>query len=233
MTSSPAPPGAPPPTPHPPPHSLFTVPASLSPSLPGARARRPPTAAAPLMPRRSGLASGLLLGSALDALFADPRRGHPVAAFGTAAARAEGRLWAASRARGTLFAVTCAGPAVAAGWAAQRLAGRRPLPGAALAAAATWAVLGGASLATEAAGVSRTLAADDLDDARRRLPRAVRPPRPRRAARSRTGPRGRRVGGGEHLRRGGRATAVGRGGQRGRPARLPGGEHARRDGRSS
>ena len=122
------------------------------------------------MPRRSGLASGLLLGSALDALLADPRRGHPVAAFGTAAARAEGRLWAASRARGALFTVACAGPAAAAGLAAQGLAGRRPLPGAALAAAATWAVLGGASLAAEAAEVSRALAAGDLDEARRRLP---------------------------------------------------------------
>jgi len=122
------------------------------------------------MPRRSGLASGLLLGSALDAVLADPRRGHPVAVFGTAAARAEHRLWAASRARGALFALACAGPAAAAGWAGQQLAGRRPLPGAALAAAATWAVLGGTSLAAEAAGISRALAAGDLDDARRRLP---------------------------------------------------------------
>jgi adenosylcobinamide-phosphate synthase len=122
------------------------------------------------MPRRSGLASGLLLGSALDALLADPRRGHPVAAFGAAVARAEGRLWAASRVRGALFTVACASPAVAAGWAGQRLAGRRPLSSAALAAAATWAVLGGASLAAPAAGVSRALAAGNLDDARRRLP---------------------------------------------------------------
>src|SRR5215470_12304369 len=132
--------------------------------------RSPPRAAPPLMPRRSGLASGLLLGSALDAVLADPRRGHPVAVFGTAAARAEHRFWAASRARGALFVLACAGPAAAAGWAAQQLAGRRPLPGAALAAAATWAVLGGTSLAAEAAGISRALAAGDLDDARRRLP---------------------------------------------------------------
>src|SRR5262250_576746 len=101
---------------------------------PGERAvRRPPTAAPPLMPRRSGLASGLLLGSALDALLADPRRAHPVAAFGGAAARTEGRLWRASRARGALFAVVCAGPAAAAGWAGERLAGRRPPAGVALA----------------------------------------------------------------------------------------------------
>jgi adenosylcobinamide-phosphate synthase len=122
------------------------------------------------MRRRSGVASGLLLGAALDAVLADPRRGHPVAVFGTAAARAEHRFWAASRARGALFALACAGPAAAAGWAAGRLAGRRPLPGAALTAAATWAVLGGTSLAAEAAGISRALAAGDLDDARRRLP---------------------------------------------------------------
>jgi adenosylcobinamide-phosphate synthase len=66
--------------------------------------------------------------------------------------------------------VACTGPAAAAGWAAGRLAGRRPVPGAALAAAATWAVLGGASLAAEAAGISRALTAGDLADARRRLP---------------------------------------------------------------
>ena len=66
------------------------------------------------MPRRSGLASGLLLGAALDAVLADPRRGHPVGVFGTAAARAERRLWAANRARGALFALGCAGPVAAA-----------------------------------------------------------------------------------------------------------------------
>src|SRR2546430_17140545 len=127
------------------------------------------------MPRRSGLASGLLLGSALAALLADPRRGHPVAAFGTAAARAEGRLWAASRARGAVFAALCAGSAAAAGWAEQRLAGRRPLPGAALAAAATWAVLGGASLAPAARGGSPPPAARGLGDAGRPPPPPVGP----------------------------------------------------------
>src|SRR5215510_9521401 len=47
---------------------------------PGERAvRRPPPAAPTLMPRRSGLASG-------PQRCRTPRRGHPVAAFGTAAA---------------------------------------------------------------------------------------------------------------------------------------------------
>jgi len=118
----------------------------------------------------SGLAPGLLIGSALDALLADPRHGHPVAAFGTAASRAEGRLWAASRARGVLFALACTGPVAAAGWGLQRLAGRGPVPLATLTAAATWTVLGGASLAAQASAMSRALAASDLDGARARLP---------------------------------------------------------------
>jgi adenosylcobinamide-phosphate synthase len=118
----------------------------------------------------SGLAPGLLLGSALDALLADPRRGHPVAAFGAAASRAESRLWAASRARGTLFTLACAGPAAATGWGLQRLAGRGPARLTALTAAATWTVLGGASLAAEASAMSRALAAGDLGGARARLP---------------------------------------------------------------
>ena len=118
----------------------------------------------------SGLAPGLLLGSALDALLADPRHGHPVAAFGTAAARAESHLWAASRARGALFTLACAGPVAVAGWGLQRLARRGPAPVTALTAAATWTVLGGASLAAEASAMSRALAAGDLAAARDRLP---------------------------------------------------------------
>lgn len=118
----------------------------------------------------SGLALGLLLGSALDTLLADPRHGHPVAAFGAVASRAESRLWAASRARGALFALACAGPVAAAGWGLERLAGRGPARLTALTAAATWTVLGGASLAAEASAMSRALAAGDLDGARARLP---------------------------------------------------------------
>jgi adenosylcobinamide-phosphate synthase len=46
-----------------------------------------------LMPNRSRwpLAAGLAAGVTLDALFGDPRRGHPVAAFGRAAAALEAR----------------------------------------------------------------------------------------------------------------------------------------------
>ena len=83
------------------------------------------------MSREPGLAPGLILGAALDALVADPRRRHPVALFGTAAAGVEARLWAASRARGALFAAACAVPAAALGLGAQRLAARSAAPRAA------------------------------------------------------------------------------------------------------
>jgi adenosylcobinamide-phosphate synthase len=125
--------------------------------------------------RRPGFALGLLLGTAADAVLGDPVRWHPVAGFGSAAARAEGRLWADSRPRGALFVLLCVGPVLAAGAGAQRLP-RRDSPAAvtaatvAVTAAVTWTVLGGASLAAEATGIARLLDAGDLAAARRRLP---------------------------------------------------------------
>jgi adenosylcobinamide-phosphate synthase len=138
--------------------------------------------------RRPGLALGLLLGTVLDALLGDPVRGHPVALFGTAAARAEDRVWADSRPRGVAFVLLTAGPIVAASTAIQRCLRRgATAPGqaapqtatravmaevtmAVVTAAATWTVLGGASLAAEAAEIARLLEAGDLEAARRRLP---------------------------------------------------------------
>jgi adenosylcobinamide-phosphate synthase len=122
------------------------------------------------MPRRSWLACGLLLGFALDALAGDPRRAHPVAFFGSAAARVERQVWADSRTRGVAFTAACVVPVVAAGLAGQRLARRSPAAVAAAVAVTTWTVLGGASLAAEASGMAQALQAGDLDDARRRLP---------------------------------------------------------------
>ncbi|MGW4704746.1 cobalamin biosynthesis protein, partial [Streptomyces sp. NPDC004285] len=40
-----------------------------------------------------GFAYGAAAGLAVDLLVGDPRRGHPVAAFGRAAARVEDALW--------------------------------------------------------------------------------------------------------------------------------------------
>jgi adenosylcobinamide-phosphate synthase len=119
---------------------------------------------------RTQLAVGLLAGTALDAALPDPRRGHPVAAFGTAAAALERRLYGDSRARGTVFTALCVGATVAAAHAVERRSGRaRPLA----VAAGTWAVLGSRSLRAEAAAVSDLLSRDDLEAARRRVTHLV------------------------------------------------------------
>lgn len=120
------------------------------------------------MRRRRGLAVGLLAGVALDELIGDPRRGHPVAAFGAGAAALEQALWRDSRVCGAAYAATCVGAATALGVIAERA---RPYP--VVVAAATWAVLGGATLGREAAALHALLDADDLTGARRRLTHLV------------------------------------------------------------
>lgn len=112
-------------------------------------------------------AAGLLLGAALDAVLADPRRGHPVAGFGKAAARLEERMYGDSRKRGAVFTGACVGAAAALGVLAERT--RRPAVRCALTATATWAVLGGTSLAREGMIMARRLEDGDLDGARARL----------------------------------------------------------------
>ncbi|MBV2355114.1 cobalamin biosynthesis protein [Streptomyces sp. J2-1] len=113
-----------------------------------------------------GAAAGVLG----DLLLGDPRRGHPVAMFGRAAARAERALWHDHRGWGALFTTVCASAAVALGAAADRAVRRSPGARAALTAGAVWAVLGGTSLAREATAIGRSLTAGDLVAARARLP---------------------------------------------------------------
>ncbi|NLU74767.1 cobalamin biosynthesis protein [Streptomyces sp. HNM0575] len=112
------------------------------------------------------------LGHLGDLLLGDPRRGHPVAVFGGAAAAAEGALWRDHRAAGALHTALCAGGAAAAvtalGRTVRALAGAR---GATLFdAAVTWTVLGGTGLREEALAVAAALETDDVAGARRLLP---------------------------------------------------------------
>ncbi|AEW93411.1 MULTISPECIES: cobalamin biosynthesis protein [Streptomycetaceae] len=115
-------------------------------------------------------AYGAALGYTCDLLAGDPRRAHPVAAFGRAASAAERRLWRDDRGRGALFTAVCAGGVLAAGYAAERLTRRSPLAATALGAVVTWSVLGGTSLGREARAVAAALADGDLTAARERLP---------------------------------------------------------------
>jgi adenosylcobinamide-phosphate synthase len=114
-------------------------------------------------------AVGLALGYLLDLLVGDPRRGHPVAAFGRLATVLENRLYADRRSAGVTEVVILVGGAVGLGLAAQRATSGRPLARALVVALATWATLGGRSLRREAVTVSDQLRADDLKAARERI----------------------------------------------------------------
>ncbi|MFF9218497.1 cobalamin biosynthesis protein [Streptomyces viridosporus] len=113
-----------------------------------------------------GAAAGLLG----DLLLGDPRRGHPVAAFGRAAAAVERVLWRDDRGRGAVHTAVCVGGAVTLGGLAARCVRSSPAASVALTGAATWAVVGGTSLAREARAVGRALEAGDVEAARARLP---------------------------------------------------------------
>lgn len=117
--------------------------------------------------------AGPVGGWLLDAAVGDPRRGHPVAAFGAAATSLERRRYADDRRVGAAFAAVLVGvPALAAGLLDRRLR-PHPVPRALVAGLVTWAALGGRSLGREARGVGAAVARGDLDGARRRVPALV------------------------------------------------------------
>ncbi|WP_204019028.1 cobalamin biosynthesis protein [Sphaerimonospora thailandensis] len=120
--------------------------------------------------RSRATAAGILLGAAIDMVVGDPRRGHPVAVFGNRAAALEKRIYRDSRASGVAFTAACVGAAAGIGLAADRLTRSCPVARTAVTAAATWAVLGGTTLAREGAHLSAALETGDLRAARERLP---------------------------------------------------------------
>ncbi|HEY2520432.1 MAG TPA: cobalamin biosynthesis protein [Streptosporangiaceae bacterium] len=115
------------------------------------------------------LAGGLLAGVALDSLLGDPRRGHPVAAFGRAAAALERRAHADDRTRGALFTAAGVLLAAAPAAAASRLTRGRPLARGTAVAITVWAVTGGRSLRSEAGKTAAALDQQDLALARTQL----------------------------------------------------------------
>lgn len=109
---------------------------------------------------------GLVLGFLADRALGDPRRGHPVAGFGQLASRVEDRLHAPSQIRGALAVGALVTSTAGLGLLERRL----PTPArVVLAAAATWAVLGGRSLGREGEAITALLNDDDLAGARVRI----------------------------------------------------------------
>ena len=113
--------------------------------------------------------AGLVVGYGADLVLGDPRRGHPVAAFGRAAARLERAWWADSTSRGVGYAGVLVGGVGALAWGASRAVRRSWVGEAALVAAGTFTALGGRSLAREGEAMSRLLRSGDLEAARARL----------------------------------------------------------------
>jgi adenosylcobinamide-phosphate synthase len=114
-------------------------------------------------------AAGLCAGFALDLALADPRRGHPVAVFGTVARRLEDRVYADSRAAGTAYTATLVGGTALLGRLACSGSRRDGWREFALVAASTYVVIGGTSLVREGDRMACLLESDDLAGARARL----------------------------------------------------------------
>lgn len=115
-------------------------------------------------------AAGLLSGWLLDAAAGDPRRGHPVAVFGSVAERLERWLYKDGQLAGAAYAGMLVGvPALGAWTLDRRLRGSRW----ALLGTVTWAALGSRTLGREAHHIGQAVRAGRLADARQRLPALV------------------------------------------------------------
>lgn len=141
------------------------------PQVCGAACRRGRRRAALAAVRRSPTAAGLTLGALLDAMLADPPRGHPVAAFGRAAEHVEAILYRPDPVRGAGYVTACLAAVLLPALALARTGAGRPRLRTATTAAATWVALGGTTLAREATAVGAALAGGDLAAARDLLPR--------------------------------------------------------------
>jgi adenosylcobinamide-phosphate synthase len=114
------------------------------------------------VPRSCDRAAGIAVGFLADLLLGDPRRGHPVAGFGTGAARLEKLIYADNRAAGVLHTGLLLGGLGLLGVAA----GQRAW----VTAVATYVALGGTSLNRVGGQMATLLQSGDLDGARALLP---------------------------------------------------------------
>lgn len=118
------------------------------------------------MSRVDPVALGLALGWAADQALGDPRRGHPVALFGSWASAVERCTYRDARPAGVLAEAVALAPVIALGV----VSGRLPGPARCLTTAVlTWTALGGTSLGREGMAVHDLLVADDLPAARTRV----------------------------------------------------------------
>jgi len=114
---------------------------------------------------------GVLTGYLADGVLGDPQPGHPVAAFGRAAAKLQQLTYRDSRVAGAVHVSLLVGAVGALGVSVQRAADRGGWPWSiAATATATWMSLGGTSLARTGLAMSELLERGDVEAARRLLP---------------------------------------------------------------
>jgi adenosylcobinamide-phosphate synthase len=123
-----------------------------------------------MVTRRARLV-GVLIGYLADLLLGDPKRGHPVAGFGCAAALLERLTYRDSKIAGVIHVGVLLGAVGVLGTTLQREADRRgSLWSVAATAIATWVALGGTSLVRTAHAMSEVVGRNDLEAARGLLP---------------------------------------------------------------
>jgi adenosylcobinamide-phosphate synthase len=124
-----------------------------------------------IAPASRGRVAGIAVGYFADLVLGDPRRGHPVALFGSSAAALERLTYADSRRAGALYAGALLGALAVLGVTVERAAWRRG-PGwtAAATAAATFVAFGGTSLIRTGDQMAGLLDEGDVAGARRLLP---------------------------------------------------------------
>lgn len=117
--------------------------------------------------RGRGRPAGIAAGVVADAVFGDPRRGHPVALFGRGAAALERHTYSDSRFAGTLHTAGLLVAVALVGALAERAGGRA---GGCAMAAAAFVSLGGTSLCRTGEQMAALLEVGDIDGARLLLP---------------------------------------------------------------
>ncbi|MHB8912679.1 MAG: adenosylcobinamide-phosphate synthase CbiB [Lysobacter sp.] len=119
-------------------------------------------------------AAVLLVGVLLDAVLGEPRRAHPLVAFGRLARAIEHRLHADARLAGVSAWSLAVLPAVTLAWLAQRqLQALSPMLSTAFAAGVLYLAIGHRSLGEHARPVAMALSAGDIDGARAAVGRMV------------------------------------------------------------
>ncbi len=119
-----------------------------------------------LLRSRAPRAMWIAGGWAADELFGDPARLHPVAGFGSAAARLESIVWRPTRLAGISYVAALAA-FLAAGMALSHAITRRSATARSIfSLAVMWTVVGGRSLRREARRLAQALERGDLEEAR-------------------------------------------------------------------